>query len=60
MISSLQKISEDSVIESMQKDTVAAMCIESPFEKKKKRGFFSNFLSTHPTIENRIKALQNY
>jgi len=60
MISALQKISEDSVIESIQKDTVAAMCIESPFAKKKKRRFFSNLLSTHPTIENRIKALQNY
>jgi len=60
MISALQKISQDPVIDSIQKDTVAAMCIESPFAKKKKRGFFSNLLSTHPTIENRIKALQNY
>jgi len=60
MISALQKISQASSIESIQKDTVAAMCIENPFAKKKKRRFFNNLLSTHPTIENRIKALQNY
>jgi heat shock protein HtpX len=35
MISALKKISQDSTIESIQKDTVAAMCIESPFAKKK-------------------------
>jgi Zn-dependent protease with chaperone function len=60
MISALQKISQDSTIESIQKDTVAAMCIETPFSKKKRSGFFSNMLSTHPRIEDRIKALQNY
>jgi hypothetical protein len=34
MISALQKISGDSQIESIQKDTIAAMCIENPFGKK--------------------------
>jgi hypothetical protein len=34
MISALQKISQDSVIESIEKETVAMMCIESPFTKK--------------------------
>lgn len=58
MISALQKISQDSVIESIEKQTVAAMCIESPFAKK--WWFFNNLFSTHPSIEDRIKALQNY
>ena len=35
MISALQKISQDPVIESIKKDTVAAMCIRSPFSQKK-------------------------
>ena len=33
MISALKKISHDSRIESIKKQTVAAMCIETPFEK---------------------------
>lgn len=60
MISALQKISQNSNIKSIQKDTVAAMCIENPFSKKKRSWFFRKMLATHPTIEDRIKALQNY
>ena len=37
MISALRKISTDPVIEKIRKDTVAAMCIESPFDNKKKK-----------------------
>jgi len=59
MISALQKISSDSRIESIQKDTVAAMCIESPLEGKNP-GFFSKLLATHPPIAERIKALESY
>lgn len=58
MISALQKISTDSTVESIQRDTVAAMCIENPLGKIKKG--FSNLLSTHPSIEDRIAALKNY
>ncbi|MCF7834802.1 M48 family metallopeptidase [Candidatus Gracilibacteria bacterium] len=57
MISALQKISQDPVIESIEKDTVAAMCIQTPFSAKSK---FKTLLSTHPSIEDRIKALQSY
>jgi Zn-dependent protease with chaperone function len=35
------------------------MCIESPFAKKK-WWFFRKMLSTHPSIEDRIKALETY
>lgn len=58
MISALQKISTDSTVESIQRDTVAAMCIENPIPKIKKG--FANLLSTHPSIEDRIAALKNY
>lgn len=60
MISALQKISGDSQIESIQKDTIAAMCIENPFKKWNKMWFFSKMLATHPSIEDRIKALESY
>lgn len=59
MISALQKISTDARIESIQKDTVAAMCIESPLDAKRP-GFFSRLLATHPPIADRIKALESY
>ena len=58
MISALQKISTDSTVESIQRDTVAAMCIENPLGKLKK--WLSNLLSTHPSIEDRIAALDSY
>lgn len=58
MISALQKISTDPTVESIQRDTVAAMCIENPLSKIKKG--ISNIFSTHPSIEDRIAALNNY
>ena len=58
MISALKKISTDPTVESIQRDTVAAMCIENPISKIKKG--FANLLSTHPSIEDRVAALQKY
>lgn len=62
MINALQKISQDSVIESIKKQTVASMCIASPFWPD--LSFFSRIIksifSTHPSIEDRIKALESY
>ena len=58
MISALKKISTDPTVESIQRDTVAAMCIENPISKIKKG--FTNLLSTHPSIEDRVAALQKY
>jgi len=62
MIWALQKISTDSRIESIKKQTVAAMCIETPFSKDKNHKIkrFHNLLRSHPSIEKRIKALNNY
>jgi len=58
MISALQKISTDPTVETIQKDTIAAMCIENPLWKMKK--WLSNLLATHPSIEDRIAALNKY
>ena len=58
MISALQKISTDSTVESIKRDTVAAMCIEDPLSKVKK--WMTNLLSTHPSVEDRIAALRKY
>lgn len=61
MISALQKISQDSVIESIRKDTVSALCISSPFPKTSGLvSRFHEFFSTHPSIENRIELLEKY
>jgi heat shock protein HtpX len=62
LISALQKISQDSAIESIKKNTVAAMCIESPFTKDSKSitSIFRWLTSTHPSIEDRINTLKQY
>lgn len=53
MISALQKISGQSEIQKMQNRTLSALCIETPKKKTKKSWF-----SSHPTIEERVSALQ--
>lgn len=58
MISALSKIDTDARIESIEKDTVAAMCIDNPFEKKTTKSRRQNLRSTHPSIERRIEALR--
>ncbi len=60
MISALQAIHQDSTIESIKKYTVAAMCIDTPFAQDKHRRWFSQLRSTHPSIDDRIQALQTY
>lgn len=61
MISALQKISQDSVIESIKKDSISALCINNPFPKAKWiTNWFHEFFSTHPTIENRVEILNKY
>ncbi|AKL98279.1 M48 family metallopeptidase [Endomicrobium proavitum] len=61
LASALRKISENSTVEKLKdKETVAAMCIETPLSKEKQNSLFSKIsglYSTHPPIEKRIKAL---
>lgn len=54
MISALQKISGHSLVDSLDKNNIRAMCIEHPNKRKK-----TTWWSTHPTIESRIEALKN-
>lgn len=58
MILALAKISDDAVIESIAKNSVAQMCIANPFSKT--GNTLKNLFSTHPSIESRIEALKNY
>jgi heat shock protein HtpX len=58
MISALQKISTNPYVETIKKDTVAAMCIQNPIHNSASR--LSNLLASHPSVEDRIRALQNY
>lgn len=58
MISALRKISQKPDIAAIQKDTVAALCIANPLASS--RNFLGNLLSTHPPIEDRIRALESY
>ncbi len=62
MISALQKISSDSIIETIDKPSVATMCIANPFSKPKSKFIskFKNFFSTHPSIEDRINMIKKY
>lgn len=61
LVSALKKISGNSVVEKLNdKETMAAMCIESPLKPEKQNSFFSKIsglFATHPPIEDRIKAL---
>lgn len=56
MISALQKISKNSEIEQIKKRVIASMCIANPRFSIIKTSIFS----THPSIKDRIKALQSY
>lgn len=57
-ISALKKISSDSSKLDVASKSNAYMYIENPYVEKRKRGF-SNLLSTHPTIDERIQAINN-
>lgn len=53
MISALKKISQDSLVP-LENDRMAAMFIVNPLEK------VVSLFQTHPSIEERISALENY
>lgn len=53
MISALKKISENAEVP-LKNDEMAAMFISNPLKK------ISSWFQTHPSLEDRIKALENY
>jgi heat shock protein HtpX len=61
LANALRKISGNSVVQKLKdKETMAAMCIETPLALDKRGTVFSKFAglyATHPPIEERIKAL---
>ena len=76
MVSALRKIDRDARIESIQKSALSDMCIADPFVEPMalsgdgtplpKRGggglsaLVAGWLSTHPSMEDRVKALERY
>ncbi len=60
MINALKKISDDPLIESIDKKSVASMFIYRPLKKpiSSFEKFFKSFFSTHPDINNRIEILK--
>lgn len=58
LASALRKISGDSRVEALEnRESMAAMCIESPLKKAGLFSSLSGLLSTHPPVEKRIAAL---
>ena len=58
LISALQKISADDSELDVASNSNAYMYIENPFPKKRVKKI-SNLFSTHPSVEERIEALEN-
>ena len=56
LISALEKISSDNSKLEVASESNAFMYIDNPFKNKKK---VSNLFSTHPSVEDRILALEN-
>lgn len=63
MISALEKISGKPNVASLEDENISNMCIEDPLQKQKigwVRSSLHKLFSTHPTVEDRIKALKSY
>lgn len=61
MISALSAIRTDSTIESIEKDSISALCISDPFPLRSDLvGKIREFFSTHPSMDNRIELLKKY
>lgn len=58
LASALKKIAADSTPMRVANDATASLFIESPYKGQEKTHWFSKLFSTHPPIEERIKALR--
>ena len=59
LVSALQKISADVIPMRSANTATAHLYIDSPFNEKQNQNWFINLFSTHPPIEERIKALKD-
>jgi heat shock protein HtpX len=59
LANALRKISQDPLIEAVERRDVAQLFIENPQSKEKKFSL-SNFFSTHPPIQKRIELLDQF
>jgi heat shock protein HtpX len=60
LASALRKISEDPYIEAVQNQDVAQLFIDHPSPEKKGSFSLNDLFATHPPIERRIKALEDF
>jgi len=59
LASALEKISADVTPMKIANAATAHLYIDSPFNEKQSKNWFVNLFSTHPPIEERIKALRD-
>ena len=59
LASALQKIDDDVTPMRVANNATAHLYIDSPFNEKQSHNWFVKLFSTHPPIEERIKALRN-
>ena len=59
LASALEKISADQTPIRVTNDATASLFIDSPYKGKQKTHWFTKLFSTHPPIEERIKALRD-
>jgi DNA primase catalytic core len=58
LASALEKISSDSTPMRVTNDATASLFIDSPYKGQQKTSWFTKLFSTHPPVEERIKALR--
>jgi len=59
LASALEKISDDTVPMRSANTATAHLYIDSPFNEKQSQSWFMKLFMTHPSIEDRIKALRD-
>jgi len=59
LASALEKISADSTPMRITNDATASLFIDSPYKEEQKTSWFIKLFSTHPPVQERIKALRD-